>query len=111
MKCKGELQIYITLGKQQFCLENKLPNIIISRCFLLNAVLMPHNKNVGDKGYFHCSSLPCIRQSVGLLFEDNRLHRIKKKKKKTVSAQVYTSSKDFGAKRTNLHLEQTVGYC
>lgn len=24
VKCKGELQIYIIMGKQQLCLENKL---------------------------------------------------------------------------------------
>lgn len=62
------------------------------------------------KGIFTLSSLPCIRQSVGLLFEDKDLRRIKKKN--LVSAQVSAHPKDLPkAKRMNFHLEQTVGYC
>lgn len=60
------------------------------------------------KDIFAPSSVPCIRQSVGLLFEDKGLHKLKKK---PVSAQVSTHSKDLSAKGMNLHLEQTVGNC
>lgn len=61
------------------------------------------------KDIFTLSSFPCIRQSVGLLFKDKGLQ--KKKIKKPISAQGFTHSKDLSAKRRNLYLKQTVGYC